>query len=94
MAVDLRAPTVDPAKVDPPRVDPPRVLRAAAGDIRRGDQVAFATGEGGQREEVAGEATAVHYSLEEQTVAVVVANRVHFLSADHAVVIIRGLALR
>lgn len=72
--------------------DRPNVLQASAAEIRQGDQVAFAASEGGMREEVAGAVTGVRYSLEAETVAIVVDNRVHFLHADHRVIIIRGLA--
>lgn len=82
--------TVDVHSQPIPRA--PDVLQAAAADIRQGDQVAFAWSEGGVREEAAGAVTGVRYSLEAETVAVVVDNRVHFLHADHRVIIIRGLA--
>lgn len=69
----------------------PDVLRAAAADIERGDQVAFVSPEGPDGDHVAGEVTSVRRAHDGTAVAVVVANRVHFVPADHHVVIIRGL---
>lgn len=66
------------------------VLETIAGDIRRGDQVAFGSPEGEAGQEVAGGITAIRRGRDSRTVAVVVDNRVHFLPADHRVIIVRG----
>lgn len=66
------------------------VLEAVAGDIRRGDQVAFCAPEGEAGQEVAGGITAIRRGRDSRTVAVVVDNRVHFLPTGHRVIIIRG----
>lgn len=66
------------------------VLETAARDIRRGDQVAFSSPEGQDGQEVAGAVTAIRRGRDWPTMAVVVDNRVHFLPADHPVIIIRG----
>lgn len=64
----------------------PEVLRCAAADVERGDQLALSSPDDG---EVAGEVTAARLSGDRSTVALVVENRVHFVPADHDVVVIR-----
>lgn len=76
------------APLSPPQ--PPQVLRTAAADIQRRDQVAFVSPDGAAAEDVAGEVTAVHRDPAGATVAVVVSNRVHFVPADYWVIIIRS----
>lgn len=66
----------------------PQVLHAPAGIIRRGDQVALLTPDDTDGNGVAGAVTAVRTGCD-LMVALVVANRVHFVPADHDVVIIR-----
>lgn len=88
MAVDVPPlPDIDARNI-PVR---PQVLRVAAADIERGDQVAFVAPDGEHQPHVAGGVTGVRCSRDGATVAVVVANRVHFVPADHRVVIIRGV---
>lgn len=70
------------------------VLETIASDIRRADQVAFCSPEGEAGQEVAGGITAIRGGRDSRTVAVVVDNRVHFLPADHRVIIIRGCSRR
>lgn len=69
---------------------PPQVLRTAAADVKRGDQVAFVSPDGEAAEDVAGEVTAVHRDPDGATVAVVVSNRVHFVPSEYRVIIIRS----
>lgn len=67
------------------------VIQTVAGDIQRGDQVAFSSPDGALGEEVAGGVTGIRRSGH-PTLALVVDNRVHFVPADHQVIIIRGCA--
>lgn len=66
------------------------VLETLAGEIQRRDQVAFCSPEAEHGQEVAGGISAIRHGLDSRTVAVVVDNAVHFLPADHRVIIIRG----
>lgn len=75
--------------VSPPQS--PQVLRTAAADIQRGDQVAFVSPDGAAAEDVAGEVTAVHRDSTGGMVGLVVSNRVHFVPSDYWVIIIRSL---
>lgn len=72
----------------------PEVLRTAAVDINRGDQVAFVSPDGDGTADVAGEVTAVRRDPRGSMVYVVVENRVHVMPADHGVVIVRGPVIR
>lgn len=82
MAVDSRVLT---------RPTTPQVLCTDAAGIRRDDQVAFTSAEGEPSEDVAGGVTGVRHSPDRSSVTLIVDNRVHFLPADHEVIIIRGL---
>lgn len=88
MSVEYMTRTVDEAQVLP-AVDEVQVLHAAAGDIRRGDQVVFwlPNGEGG---DVAGEVTGMRHDSARSMVAMVVDHRVHFVPVGQAVIVIRG----
>ena len=83
MAVDV------PVAQPPAAPQQPQVLRAAAADIVRLDQVAFVAPGSGRGEGVAGEVTEVRHGSDGRTVAVVVDDRVHVVPADHGVVVIR-----
>lgn len=65
-----------------------QVLRGRAATIRRGDQVALLAPDDADGKGIAGAVTGVR-SGRDRMVALVVANRVHFVPADHDVVIIR-----
>lgn len=65
-----------------------QAMRGRAAGIRRGDQVALLAPDDPDGQGIAGAVTGVRAGLD-HTVALVVANRVHFVPADHEVVIIR-----
>lgn len=81
-----------PTVHSPPRTPPqtPQVLRTAAADIRRNDQVAFVSPEGDGGVHVAGEVTGMRQDPRGSTVYLVVENRVHVVPRDHGVIIVRG----
>lgn len=89
MSVTL--PTVHSPPRSPPQ--PPQVLRTAAADIRRNDQVAFVSPDGPDGDgaaHVAGEVTGMRHDPRGSTVYLVVENRVHVVPRDHGVIIVRG----
>lgn len=88
MAIDV------PVAQPPAGPQQPQVLRAAAADIVRLDQVAFVTPGSGRGEGVAGEVTDVRRGSDGRTVSVVVDDRLHVVPADHGVVVIRTRAPR
>ncbi len=67
----------------------PEVLRCPATQIRRHDHVAFASPEGGYDRHVAGEVTGLRHDSNRSLIALVVDNQVHFVPAQHSVVITR-----
>lgn len=77
----------------PQQPHPPLVLRTAAIDIQRHDQVAFVSPDGAWGEHVAGAVAAVRRDPRQGAVFVVVENRVHVVPDDHGVVIVRSPAV-
>lgn len=79
--------TIDVTTVSLPQA--PEVLRCPATQIRRNDHVAFVSPEAGYDGHVAGEVTGLRHSSNRPLIALVVQNEVHFVPAQHSVVIIR-----